>query len=301
LEWFFYAYAFAKAYIKPTFDPIEFFIDVILPIPVENPFTYAVNRDEAAFLKPGMRVAVPFGKRKVYAGIVKQVHQTAPVIYEAKDIEYILDERPIVTPEQFKLWSFIASYYMCTEGEVMRAAIPSILLLESETVVKGTGIAADDTQLTDDEFLIYEALQHQSEVKIEQIISILGKRTVFPAIQSLLEKGILSLQENVREQYSPKLVKYVKLHSDYESDAGMQQLMEMLSRAAKQRAVVMQYYTMMAQTQQPIKVKELQRKADATSTQIKSLIDKGIFELTEIREDRIQFSNDTEETKALNP
>ena len=100
---------------------MAYYIDVILPIPVEKSFTYQVNEDEARFLKAGMRVAVPFGRSKIYAALVKQVHKSAPQTYKAKEIDHIIDEKPIVTSMQLQLWLWISSYYMCTEGEVLRA------------------------------------------------------------------------------------------------------------------------------------------------------------------------------------
>ena len=115
---------------------MPYFIDAILPIPVEKAFTYSITEAEAKFLQAGMRVAVPFGKSKVYAALVKNIHTAPPTLYEAKEIEHILDEKPIVTQKQFELWAWIASYYMCTEGEVMRASLPSAFLLESETIIR---------------------------------------------------------------------------------------------------------------------------------------------------------------------
>ena len=109
-----------------------YFIDVILPIPIEKLFTYQVSGTEAEFLKPGMRVAVPFGKSKIYTAIVHHIHNTSPQVYEAKEIHQILDEFPIVTKNQLKIWEWIASYYLCTLGDVMRAALPGAFILESE-------------------------------------------------------------------------------------------------------------------------------------------------------------------------
>ena len=111
------------------------YIDVILPIPLENRFTYSITEAESGFLKIGMRVSIPFGKTKIYTGIVAAIHQTKPLIYEAKEIHQILDDTPIVTPTQLQLWQWIAKYYMCTEGEVMRAGLPNAFLLESETIL----------------------------------------------------------------------------------------------------------------------------------------------------------------------
>ncbi len=114
---------------------MNFYIQVILPIPLQKLFTYKITQAEAKFLKPGMRVAVEFGKSKIYTALVYSIHNTAPVGYEAKEIYQILDEIPLVLEKQLKHWEWIASYYMCALGEVFRAALPSAFLLESETEV----------------------------------------------------------------------------------------------------------------------------------------------------------------------
>lgn len=280
---------------------MNYFIDVILPIPVENTFTYRVSQAEAEFLSPGMRVAVPFGKSKVYASIVRRIHNIAPTVYESKEIEHILDETPIVTPEQLTLWKWIASYYMCTEGEAMRAALPSAFLLESETIiVRNPETILEDQDLKDEEFLIYEALQHQSELKIQEVMEILEKRKVLSHIKSLLEKGALTLREEIYEQYKPKIVKFVQMHSDYEEEASFTAIMEELSRAPKQREMVLQFFSLKAKTNKPIKALDLQRQSKTTSAQLQSLVDKGIFELYEKRKDRIEFDGETVVTKTLN-
>jgi len=280
---------------------MSYFFKVILPIPVEKSFTYRVNEAEAAFLKPGMRVAVPFGKSKVYAAIVKETASEAPTIYEAKEIEHILDETPVVTPMQLRFWLWIATYYMCSEGEVMRAALPAAFLLESETVIrKNPDAIIADHELKDDEFLVYEALQFQSEIRIQEVMAILEKKRVLPVVHRLLEKGALSLKEELYEQYKPKMVKYVQLNSEYNDEAHFNALMETLGRAPKQRAIVMSFFSLKAKTSKPIKSSELQKEANATSTQIKSLVEKGVFQVHELRKDRIEFVGDTEETKTLN-
>src|SRR5690606_17651333 len=115
--------------VKPNKESMQYFIEVILPIPIEKSFTYRITKAESEFLKLGMRVAVPFGKSKIYTAIVHKIHNEEPLIYEAKDIHQILDDIPLVTQNQIKHWEWIASYYMCTLGEVMRAALPSAFVL----------------------------------------------------------------------------------------------------------------------------------------------------------------------------
>ena len=149
------------------------FIDVLLPIPIKQTFTYSVSEHEAVFLQIGMRVSVPFGKRKLYAGIVVAVHHNQPELYDAKEIDCILDEKPLVLKTQLALWQWMASYYLCTHGELLKAALPSALLLEGETViVKAKDVEVDLESLKDDEYLVYEALGFKSSLKSQELSKI---------------------------------------------------------------------------------------------------------------------------------
>ncbi len=281
---------------------MHYFIDIILPIPLEKLFTYSITKAEADFLQAGMRVAVPFGKSKIYTGLVYNIHTDAPQIYEAKEIHQILDEVPIVNKTQLQFWQWISSYYMCTLGDVMRAALPSAFILESETIISiNDNSRINDEELKDDEFLVYEALHHQSSFKIQEIASIIDKKNALPTIKRLLDKEAIHLQEEVYEKYKPKLVRNVKLHSSYSSDEDLQNLLDQLSRAPKQRQVVMTLFSLSAQTKKPIKVKDLVKQSGASTSIVKSLIDKSVLEEYHIKTDRVEYSGGANEaTKVLN-
>ena len=275
------------------------FIDVILPIPIQKTFTYSVTEDEANFLRKGMRVAVSFGKSKIYSALVLNKHQTKPTLYEAKEIHQILDETPLVNEQQLQHWQWLSDYYMCSLGDVYRASLPSAFLLESETIINKNQSFIDTTILTDDEFLIFEALEHQSHLTIHQVADILGKKKVMPIVNELLKKSAITIKEEIYEQYKPKLVKYVRLHPDYNSDDSLEKLLEQLSRAKKQREAVLSFFQL-STGNKPIKVKSLEDKANVSSSIIKSLVDKNIFEFYHIQTDRIQFKGDTNSLKVLN-
>ncbi len=284
------------------FDKLNYFINVILPIPLEKSFTYAITQAEADFLEPGIRVSVPFGKSKIYTALVLEIHNNAPQVYEAKDIHQILDDTPIVTAQQLQHWHWMAKYYLCTLGDVMRAALPGPFILESETVVsKNESIVINDEDLKDDEFIIYEALHHQSSLKIQDMMSILDKKNVLPVIKRLLEKNAISVQEEIYEKYKPKLVRYVKIAFKFSSENGLKNLMEELGRAPKQRDVVMTLFSISAQTKKPVKVTDLSAESDTSSSIIKTLINKGILEEYHIQMDRVQYEgDDNEDLKQLN-
>lgn len=246
-----------------------------------------------------MRVAVPFGKSKMYTGLVFQLHQIAPELYEAKEIHQILDDKPIVTEVQLSHWEWISSYYMCALGDVYRAALPSAFLLESETIVYKNEAFINENILNDDEFLIHEALQHQSQLTVHQIADILGRKKVMPIINELIQKSAIYIKEQIYEQYKPKLVKYVRLHSNYSAENSLENLVEKLTRAKKQRDVVLTYFQL-ATNKKPIKVKDLESKSGVSSAVIKALVDKEIFEFYHIKTDRISYKGETNALKKLN-
>ena len=275
------------------------FIDVILPIPIQKTFTYSVSKTEYEFLKKGMRVAVSFGKTKMYTGLVFKLHQIAPETYDAKDILQILDDKPIVTERQLKHWEWVSTYYMCGLGDVYRAALPSAFLLESETVIFKNETFDNNDILNDEEFLIYEALQHQSQLTIHQVVDILGKKKVLPIINELIQKSAVYIKEEIYEQYKPKLIKYVRLSNNYNSENSLELLMNELSRAVKQREVIMTFFQLSA-SKKPIKVKDLEKVSGASSTIIKALEVKGVLEFYFIKTDRISFNGETSALKKLN-
>ncbi len=275
------------------------FINLVLPIPLERNFTYSVTPQEAALLKPGMRVSVPFGKSKIYTGIVLNVHTNAPEVYEAKEIHQILDDAPIATEIQLKHWQWIADYYMCTLGEVVRSALPSAFLLESETLVlRNMEAEVDEEDLKDDEFLVYEALQHQSVLKVHEVAAIVDRKNVLPILNRLLEKNVIKLKEEVFEQYKPKLVKYIRLGMSYMSDDALETLLESLTRAPKQSQVVLALFQLQAITKKPIATAELEQASNSSKAVIKSLVQKEILEEYSIRVDRVDFDGTQEVSNA---
>jgi primosomal protein N' (replication factor Y) len=274
-----------------------YFVEVILPLSLAKTFTYEVSEAEFHFVKNGMRVVVPFGKSKMYTALIIDKHQNEPTLYEAKEIDQILDEKPIVTEFQIAHWQWIASYYMCAIGDVYRGAMPSALLLESETIItQKSSVVVEESLLSDEEFLIYQALQQQSSLKIQDITAILNKKNIFPVIQKMIDKNILVLQEEVQELYKPKLVRYVRLNSKYNSNSGLNDLLEMLKSAAKQREVVLTYFQLNAVEKKPISVKQLVEVANSSSAIVKALIEKEILEEYLIQEDRVNFEGNAQET-----
>ena len=179
---------------------------------------------------------------------------------------------------------------MCSLGEVFRSALPAGYILESETIISAKKHSEiDSNDLKDDEYLILEALKMQSSITIQEVVKILGKKTVFPIINRLLAKGALVLQEEIAVQYKPKLVRYIKLQDDFLQHDKLAELLELLSKAKKQRELVLHYFQLQAQDKNPISVKKLTETSGSSAAIVKSLVDKNIFEEYYIAQDRVTF------------
>ncbi|WP_428229211.1 replication restart helicase PriA [Flavobacterium sp.] len=277
-----------------------FFVEVVLPLSLAKTFTYRISEAEFHFIKKGMRVAVPFGKNKIYTALVIDIHQNEPSLYDAKEIHQILDEKPIATEIQIKHWLWVATYYMCGIGDVYRGAFPSGLLLESETIISHkTDVEVNQDELSDEEFLVYQALQQQSSLKVQEIISILNKKNIFPVLQKMISKNIIVLEEEIKEGYKTKLIRYVKLHTKYESDNGLGELLEVLKNANKQKEIVLAYFQIMATEKKPVTVKKLVEVSNSSSAVVKALIDKEIFEEYLLQQDRVSFTGQATEKQLL--
>jgi primosomal protein N' (replication factor Y) (superfamily II helicase) len=257
-----------------------YFVDVLLPFSLPKYFTYQVLEDEIHLIKVGIRIAVPFGKSKIYTGLVVKLHQQKPLLYEPKEIHQIIDTNPIVLMQQIQHWEWIASYYMCSVGSVFKAAIPSLFLLESETIIKLKTVISEkqDQSITDDEYLIIEALKSKSQITLAEAQQILNKKNVYPILHKLIDKNKIDTAEKIEEAYKPKKQRFVKLASKYYADNTLANLLEKVKGAPKQKEVVLVYYQL-DKEKKGISVQVLSNRFDnAISAIIKSLIDKEILE-----------------------
>ena len=268
---------------------MHFFIDVLLPLPLPKPFTYWVTEEEYNFLTPGFRVGVPFGKSKMYTGIVYAKHQVAPQTYEPKTIEVILDDHPVVTNEQIRLWEWMSAYYLCSMGSVLRAALPSALLLTSETLIrKNNEVEVKEDDLSDDEYLIYEALDKKT-LTVDEIRKIVERKQIFPLIQSLLVKDLIQSYQELKEKFKPKRVRYVQIVEAYRADQKLEQLFEALNKAPRQSALLLGIYSIEPRLEHWTKASLLLKQTGSTSAALRTLLDKGYVSESFFEEDRIPY------------
>jgi len=176
---------------------MHYLIDVIVPLPIDTLFTYKVNKIEYDFLKNGYRVIVPFGKSKLLTAIVVNKHNILPEFYDAKHIEFIIDEEPIINNFQIKFFNWMSNYYMCPIGQVIKVSIPSLLLLKSESEIVLYDELKEDMKLTDSADLLYNNLLLNKKLTYREVISILKKQHVTKTINELLNHSIIKLKEIV--------------------------------------------------------------------------------------------------------
>ncbi|MCX6352929.1 MAG: primosomal protein N' [Bacteroidetes bacterium] len=277
------------------------FVDVVLPIPVQGLFTYRIPRNLEGSIQEGMRVIVQFGARKVYAAIVVHVHETPPGKYTAKYILDVLDAAPIVHPEQLDFWKWIAAYYCCTLGEVMDAALPANMKLESETqVLINPESDWERYEVSDNEYVILEALQAKKTLAIGDIAELLQLKTVMPIIKSLYEKGFLLFQEEIADAYRPRKEVYVRPLFNVENKEFMKDLMEKLESAPRQLDLLLMFLKI-SKGLERITKKELLKAAGAGATSLDGLVNKAVFELYEEEVDRLQYTQVANEIPVLNP
>ena len=216
------------------------FIDVIVPLPINQTFTYRVREAEASFLRPGMRVVVPFGRNKLRTALVYGVGAQELPDYQTKEIDQILDQRPIVSAMQLSFWQWMARYYMCTLGEVMKAALPGAMLLESETFIASLNPDPNAWEnLSDAEFLIMEALSAQPRLSIDEVRSILSRSSVMGVIYALIDRGLIEVQEQLDDKYKPLMRRFVRLNPDTLGESSLKLILEGLNRAPKQRELML--------------------------------------------------------------
>lgn len=253
------------------------FVEVVLPLAISKTYTYRVPSAWNANVGVGKRVIVQFGKNKVYSAIIYQVTDKAPSRYEAKYILNVLDENPVVEPAQLRLWEWISAYYLCTLGEVMQAALPAALKLASETKITAADLTSvDRSALNDKEFLILDALEISPELKVSDIVKLLGQKTVFPILKRLFDKGMILISEEIAPKYKPKVKTFISLHSDYTDDLGRKLLLDTLSNAPKQQDAVLGYLQLHRRLSKITKADILEASGCGAAS-IAALIKKGIF------------------------
>ena len=260
------------------------FADVILPLPLHSCFTYSLPDEWADEVQTGCRVVVPFGRKKYYTAIVRNVHYCAPTGYEVKEVSALLDACPILLPRQFKFWEWLSDYYLCTQGDVYKAALPSGLKLESETIVEYNPDFESDVCLPEKEQKILDALSTDPEQCVTKLEKETGIKNILSVIKSLLDKEAIFVKEELRRTYKPKTETRVRLTAAARNEHRLHIFFDELQRRApKQLDLLMKYLELSGYLSgrdiKEVSKAELLQRTSATPAVFNGLVDRGVFEV----------------------
>ena len=236
-------------------------------------------------LQPGSRVVVPFGRKKYYTAIVARLHDVMPQGYEVKEILSILDDRPVLRRPQLRFWEWIADYYLCSVGDVYKAALPSGLKLESETVVtlNAEFEEPDDDRLKEREWMLLAALGKRSRMTVQELEKESGMHNILPVLRRLLEREAVFVSEQIKAHYRPKTETYIRLAFAPGDEVALRSAFERVKQAKKQEVMLLSFLDLSLFMQKG-KLREVSRKAlldrsGVSSAVLGAMVEKGIFEV----------------------
>ncbi len=283
-----------------------YFADVIVPLSVPNKYTYRVPTELNEEVQIGKRVLVQFGKTKIYTGIIYKIHELAPKNYEAKYIEGILDDQPIVTEIQLTFWDWIAFYYCANPGDVMNAALPSGLKLSSTSHIQlNPEFNFEETEhhfFTEREHTIIDALHATPNLSFENLSELLEIKSVQPIINNLLKKNAVVVYEEVKDKYKPKLQSFLRLNETYLQEQQLHEVLNTLEKKAFKQAEALLYFLHLQKTKSEslngwIKKSELLKKSETAA--VSGLVKKNILHEQEFEVGRLLFEKSQSVSKQL--
>lgn len=285
---------------------MSLYVDVILPMPFSRPFTYLLP-PTAGRVEKGMRVVVPFGSRKCYTGLVSKVHTLPPEgEYKLKEIIEVLDEHPVVLPLQLQLWEWIADYYLCTLGDVFKAALPSGMKLESETVVLFNPKFTSIETLTLKEQAVVAQLSYTDGMDISRLEKATGCKNLLNTVKALMDKKVVLLNEEIKRSYKTLVETYVAICGN-PNDSQLHILFDLLSRAPRQLDVLMKFLELSGYPEESsvreVTKRQLLVESKATSATLTGLLEKNILRLYQKKIGRLdnEMVTDTVPSHILNP
>ncbi len=255
----------------------ELYAEILLPLALEGTYTYKVPPSMATKVTFGIRVEVQFGSRKRYAGLVVNVTSKAPAT-RTKEIISILDESTLMHPWQYKLWLWMASYYCCTPGEVMKAALPGATLLSSETIISPLPVPEDEIlQLANPLYDLMRIIQAKPSVSLDELEKESGLKVLYPHIINLYKLGMIVVVERLAEKYVSKKIKQIQLADEYATEQGLHKALDLISSKENQLKFFLSYLSLAGEEKIPLDIKDVIAKAEIEKPVIQSLVKKGIF------------------------
>ncbi|MCG7281186.1 primosomal protein N' [Chryseobacterium taklimakanense] len=278
------------------------FAQIILPLNLTGTFTYKVPEELQGKIEIGMRVLVSFGGKKIYTGIVAELHDSAPDTFAPKEIINILDDFPILPKEQIDFWNWLSNYYLCNIGEIYRFSFPGSLKLESETYLKLKPHAVIDFHNLDvNEMYLIQALEVRQLISLSEIEAFIPKKEIVKTINSLIDLQYIEIDEKIAEKYKAKEIAFLKINNEKSVLNNLPEILLKLKRSPKQQELFL--LILGKQTENPeqqIRKSDIFEEGDFAHSQLKSLMDKGLIEEYYLQKDRLEsYEGETEGIEEL--
>ncbi len=263
-------------------------IEVVLPLPIDKTFSYAVTKEEFNNIIGGSRVVVSFGKKKFYSAVVIDKFSEKNYDYELKEIEYIIDDKPCVNDYQIKFFKWIADYYMCPLGKVFETALPKLFLIKSETIIEILSKEVGEDLSEKAKNLFYH-LAGFDEISLNDIIKLCGKDSI-KLINELVINELIQLREEIYDKYKPKTETFFHLNSEL-----TQEKISDLKIRSKNHLKVINYFF-----GKDLNYRESQRKLtqnlEVSFAVLNTLVKKNILFKDKVAVDRFNLSNNDQNT-----
>ncbi len=273
----------------------DVYVDIILPLPLEGSFTFKLPWMLHSEVEIGKRAIVQFGRKKIYTCVIVKIHNQKPKDYQVKEIIEIIDSEPIVNQFQLKLWSWMANYYMCSIGQVYRAALPSGLKIESETNVILKPNIPDDLTISSKEEIVIDNLKTTDQLNIGNINQLLGIKNSIPIVKSLIEKQVVTVEETLVESFKIKTESYLNIAPKFRQQELLNDVLENLKRAPKQYELLLSFISLSHifsdDETQKITRKQFLKITASSHAILNGLIKKGILEISEQEISRLQYDS----------
>ncbi|MEG1545186.1 MAG: primosomal protein N', partial [Tannerellaceae bacterium] len=269
------------------------YADVILPLSLDDSYTYSLPPDLSAAVTPGCRVIVHFGKKRYYTAIVMEVHDREPdSSFVIKEVYALLDASPVLRRPQLRFWKWIASYYRCKLGDVYKAALPAGLKLESETAVTYNPNFESELPLRPNEQAVLDAFHGVLKLTVAELEKKTGLRNVVPILATLMARGAVEVSEQLKRGFSPKTQTFIRLTEAYHDETRLQELFLEMKRAHKQEVLLLCYldlsHAMNPMLAMEVRRKELLEKSACSLATLEGLLKRGVLESYEKEVGRLQ-------------
>ena len=256
------------------------YADIVLPVPIDQSFTYLIPPELNSVIQPGMRVLVPFGKRKLTGYVVDLPETTS--IKKLRTIEDILDEEPALSAEILQLARWISEYYLCPLGEVLKATLPAGIDIELERIIRINPSLFDIEEIFNPrtetlQSRVVEAVKSAGKLNFKQLAKKVGSTKLHYTVLQLVKNGLLTLSEKLPDaKVKPQIVKFVRLKKEIRTEDQFYQLLEKLKPGAKKQLACLKF---LWERQTAIPQTELIRQCKASSQTVARLIESNMVSI----------------------